>query len=65
MEAAHDAAQPPLLVREVLDRRVGLVDAGLEEDVEVEPAADDDPEQEVGDRAEVVERIAARRRRRG
>jgi hypothetical protein len=57
MEAAHHPAQPPLLARQALDRRVGLVDAGPEEDVKVEPAADDHPQQEVGDRAEVVERI--------
>ncbi len=31
--------------------------AGLEEDVEVKAAADDDPQQVVGDGAEVVERI--------
>src|SRR5690606_13577866 len=36
---------------------VRLLDAGGEERVEVEPAADDDPQQEVADRAQVVERV--------
>ena len=57
MEAAQDSAQPPLVVRQVLERIVGLVDAGLEEDVEVEAARDDHPQQVVGDGAEVIERI--------
>ena len=57
MQAAHHAADVPPVVRERLDRRVRFLDAGLEEDVEVEAARDDDPEQEVRDRAEVVERV--------
>jgi len=57
VQASHDAAEVPLVVRQVLDGGVRFADAGLEEDVQVEAARDDDPEQEVGDRAEVVERI--------
>jgi hypothetical protein len=57
VEAAQDAADPALPVGDPLDRLVGLRYAGREEDVEVEPARDDDPEQVVADRAEVVERV--------
>ncbi len=57
MEAPQDAADPALVVRDRLDRLPGLGDAGREERVEVEAARDDDPEQEIRDRAEVVERI--------
>jgi len=58
MEAPHDAAQVPLRMRQVLDRRVRFVDTGLEEYEQVEPGCNRDPEQEVGDRTEVVEWIA-------
>ena len=57
VKAAHDAAQPPLFMRQVLDRIVSLVNAGLEEDVEIEAARDDDPQQVIRDGAEVVERV--------
>jgi len=57
MEAPKDSAEPPLRVRQLLDRLIGLADARLEEDVEIEPARDNDPEQVVGERAQVIERV--------
>ena len=57
MDASQDAAEIPLVVRQVFDGGGGFGDAGLEEHIQVQPARDDDPEQEVRDRAEVVERI--------
>lgn len=56
MQAAHDAAEPPL-GGQPIDRHVCLCDAGLEEGIQVQPCAGDDPEQEERDLAEVVERI--------
>ena len=57
VQTAQHAAQIPLLIRQALDRGVGLVYPGLEEGVEVEPAHDHDPEHPGADRAEVVKRI--------
>jgi hypothetical protein len=55
MQAAQDAAEVPLLVGEVADRVVDGVDAGIENGVQIETAADDDPQQ--------IEPIAPRWRR--
>jgi len=57
MQAAQDAAEIPLLVREHTDRVVHGVDAGVEDGVQVEAAADDDPEQVKAHRAEVAQRV--------
>ena len=57
VQAAHDPAHIPVLPRQMLDRVVGLGYAGVEEDVQVQPARSDDPEQEEGDLAQVIERI--------
>ena len=45
MQAAQDAAEVPLLLREVADRAVDGVDAGVEHGIQIEARADDDPEQ--------------------
>jgi hypothetical protein len=57
MQAAQDPAGKPLAVRQGLHRRIRAGEAGLEERVDVQARRDDDPEQEVADGAEVVERI--------
>src|ERR1019366_6829702 len=57
MHAAQDAADPALAMRQRFDRRIGLGDAGLEENIQVQPARRDDPEQHERDRTELVERI--------
>ncbi|MBI2977295.1 MAG: hypothetical protein HYY38_00325 [Rhodospirillales bacterium] len=59
MQAAQDAAQPPLLVRQVLDRVEGIGDSGVEEDVKIDATDHDHPEIEVAERAQVIHRIPA------
>ena len=51
---------PPLLVRQGLDRFVGLGNAGIEEDIKVDAAHRDDPEQQPAERAELPHGIALR-----
>jgi hypothetical protein len=57
MQAAHDAGQVPLVVRDVFHRCVGIRDAGIEEDVQVDAGSADDPEEVPAQRAEPGERI--------
>jgi len=57
VHAAHDAAGPPLVVRDGLDRLIGIGDARVGKDEEVEPGERHQPELPKRDGAEVVERI--------
>jgi hypothetical protein len=50
----------PLLVADVFDRLVGALDAGVEEDEEIDPADRDDPEKVESERAELGQRIERR-----
>ncbi len=60
MQAAHDAAQVPLVDGELLQRVVGVGHAGVEEDVDVDAADGNDPEQEPAQRTELHQRIQTR-----
>ena len=60
VEAAHDAGVVPVVVGQVLDRLVGALDPGIEEDEEIDSADRDDPEEEEAERAELRERIERR-----
>ena len=64
VEAPHDAARVPLHVGDALDRRPGVLDAGVEEDVEVDPGGGHDPVEEPGERAKLAEGIQRRGERR-
>ena len=57
MQAAHDAGQVPLVVRHVLHRCVGIRNAGIEKNVQVDAGSADDPEEVPAQRAEPGERI--------
>ncbi len=57
MDAAHDAAGPPLVVGDALHRFVGVMHAGIGEDVEVDAGADQQPELPEADGAEMVEGV--------
>ncbi len=59
VNAAQDAAEVPLVLGQRLHRAVGAADTGVKERIQVQAAAGDDPEQEKGDRTQVVERIQA------
>jgi hypothetical protein len=54
VQAAHDAAQPPLLVGVVLDRGVDVLDAGVEDDEEIDAGGQRDPEEIEAERAQVA-----------
>ncbi len=45
VQAAHDAGQVPLLVRDVLDGCIGIGHAGVKEDIQVDAGAEHDPEE--------------------
>ena len=60
MEAAHHAGVVPMLLRQVLDRLVGALDAGIEEDEQIDAADGDDPEEEEAERTELGERVERR-----
>lgn len=47
----------PLFAGDRADRFMDLGDPGVDHDVQVDAAADDDPEQEQAERAEVAQRI--------
>jgi len=57
VHAAQHATEIPLLARQLVNRRIGAVDAGLEKDVQIQPARHHQPHQEVRDRTEVIQRI--------
>jgi hypothetical protein len=57
VDAAQDAAGPPLVVRDPLDRVVGVMDAGIGKDVEVETGSDEQPELPEADRSQMVEGV--------
>ena len=57
MQAAQHAANESLAVRQRLHRGKRAGDTGLEKCVEIQAGRYDDPEQEIGDGAEVVKRI--------
>jgi hypothetical protein len=59
VQAAHDAAQPPLFVRVVLDRGVDVLDAGVEHDEEIDAGDERDPDEMEAERTQVPQRIAA------
>src|SRR5690606_25078032 len=59
MRAAQDPAEAPPPVGDALHGGVGAVHARVEEHVERDAGYGDDPEQEEGDRAQMVERIEA------
>ena len=49
-----------MIVGQILDRLIGPLDAGIEEDEEIDAADGDDPEEEEAERAELGERIERR-----
>ncbi|KFB72365.1 MAG: hypothetical protein AW09_002448 [Candidatus Accumulibacter phosphatis] len=57
MDAAQDAAGPPLVVGDPLDRLESVMDAGISEDVEVQAGAHQQPELPEADRSEMIERV--------
>ncbi|EXI72148.1 MAG: hypothetical protein AW07_03293 [Candidatus Accumulibacter sp. SK-11] len=57
VDAAKDAAGPPLVVGDALDRLEGVMDAGVGEDVEVQTRDEQQPELPEADRAEMVEGV--------
>jgi len=57
MEAAHDAGKVPLVVRDVLDRCISVGNAGVEEDVQVDPGPGDNPEEVPAQGAEPGKRV--------
>ena len=60
VQAAHDAAGVPLNVAYIFKRRIRLIDAGVEKDVKVDAADDDNPVEEPAQCAEVAERVPRR-----
>ena len=61
MKAAHHAGMKPVVLGHMFDRLIGPLDAGIEEDEQVDPAHRDDPEEKEAERAELRERIELRR----
>ncbi len=59
MQAAHDAGGIPLVVRHVFDRFVGVGDACIEKDVQVDARCRNDPVEIPAQRAEPGERVVA------
>ena len=57
VKAAHDPGMEPVIPGQMFDRLIGPLDAGVEEDEEVDPADRNDPEEEEPERAELRERI--------
>ncbi len=57
MQAAHDACCVPLIVSNVLHRGVGVGDARVEKQIQVDTAAGDDPEEIPAERAKAAKRI--------
>jgi hypothetical protein len=45
----------------VLDRGIGRINPGIEEDVDVDAAGRDDPEEKEAERAEIEQRVPRRR----
>jgi hypothetical protein len=60
MQAAHDAAGVPLNVGQVFQRLIGLVDASVEKNVEIDATDDGDPVEEPAERAQLVHGIPGR-----
>ncbi len=60
VQAARHAARVPLGVRQVFDRAISAVDAGLEKNVNIDTARGNHPEKEKRQRPEVIERIDPR-----
>ncbi len=58
VQAAHDAAEPPLLVGVILDRGVDVFDAGVEDDEEIDAGGQRDPEEVEAERAQMPPRVA-------
>ena len=54
MQAAQGAAEVPLFVGKIADRRVDLLNARVQNGIEVESGADDDPQQEQSQCPEVA-----------
>ena len=61
MQATHHATHVPLFVRQILDRRKGLGNTGIEKDVQIDTTNDHDPVKEPAERAEMMHRIVRRR----
>lgn len=57
MQAAHDTARIPLLMGYGLYRRMRARKTAMERDKQVNATDQDDPEQEKGQRAEVIQRV--------
>jgi hypothetical protein len=57
MQAAHYAAQIPLLMGYVLHRIESIIHTGIVKGIYVETADYDDPEHPVGNRPQIIERI--------
>jgi len=57
MEAAHDAAEIPLFVCQVLDGGIDAMNAGLENDVEVDAGDQDDPKKQKPQSTQVIKGI--------
>ena len=57
MQAAHDAAEIPLLMRDGLDRFVSIFYAGVVKGVDVDAADDNHPEKIKPQRPQIIEGI--------
>src|SRR5262245_41993389 len=57
MQAAHHARMEPVIGGDALDRLVGALDAGIEEDEQIDAADGDDPEEEEAERTELRHRV--------
>ncbi len=57
VQAAHHAGMVPVIVAEIFDGLEGALDAGIEEDEQIDAADRDDPEEEEAKRAKLLEWI--------
>ena len=59
VQAAHDAGRVPLVMRDVLDRRIRIRDARVEEDIQVDTGRRDDPVEIPAQCTQQYERVVA------
>ena len=60
MQAAHYAAEIPLLMGYVFHRAEGIIYAGIVKSVDVKTTDNDDPEHQVSDRAQIIKWVQCR-----
>jgi hypothetical protein len=59
VQAAHEPSRVPLVVGDVLDRRIGIRDAGVKEDIQVDAGRCDDPVEIPAERSQPDERVVS------